>query len=337
MGKKICISAITLFLTFVLGIVGYKILVGSHVTVLDCVYMTMITLATVGYGEIIDLSQNPAARIFTMFLIVIGMGNLLFLVSAMTSFLVDGRLNLILWRRKVMKTIEHFEHHFIVCGAGDTGMHIVDELVKTKKEFVVIEEHPELVETLKQKFPDAIIIDGDATEETVLRYAGIEKAKGIACVLPTDKDNLFLTVTAKQLNPHLRIIAKIISTTNSDKFIRAGAAAVVPQKFIGGLRVAAELIRPKVVDFLDLMIREKQNIRIEEVEVPEHSWIVGKKLEELGIRQKVGVQLIAIHDSETHAYNYYLDGKTVIPKKAALVAIGEPDVIARLEKFVHKG
>ncbi|MFC1512458.1 potassium channel family protein [bacterium] len=331
MGKKFYIALLLLLTTFLIGIIGYKTIIGSHVTIVDCVYMTLITLSTVGFGEIVDLTNYPLARIFTMFLILIGMGNLLFLISSFTSFLVEGKLKRIFWRRKVMKIINSYNNHFIICGAGNTGIHIIDELFKTKKEFVVIEQNQKVIEELREKYSNTAVIEGDATSDTVLLSAGIKKAKGLVCVLPHDKDNLFLIVTAKQLNPIIRIISKINNLEHDEKLIRAGASSTVPPDYIGALRMASELIRPNVVGFLDAMLRDKSNLRVEELSVPEHSWVIGKTLKELNIRQKVGLQLIAIQDNNTCEYNYHPNGDTVIQKDSTLLTIGEP---VKFEKFI---
>jgi voltage-gated potassium channel len=336
MNKKIYFSLFLLLVTFLIGIVGYKLLVGNHITILDCIYMTLITLSTVGFGEIFDLTTFPAARILTMILILMGMGNLLFLVSSFTSMLVDGRLNRMLWRRKVMKKIGSYSEHFIICGAGNTGRHIINELIRTKREYVIIEQDLAEVEVLKELFPDAAIIDGDAADDNILLSAGIEKAMGLASVLPTDKDNLFLTVTANQLNHDLRIISKLINLENRDKLIRAGAASIVPPNFIGALRLVSELIRPKVVGFLDIMLRDKHNLRVEEIDVGEKSWVIGKTLQDLQIRQKVGIQVIAIETAKTGKFNYYPEGKTLVEKNDTLVVIGEPDRYKKFVAFVKK-
>jgi voltage-gated potassium channel len=334
MNKKLYLSLGFLILTFFIGVIGYKILVGNHITITDCVYMTLITLSTVGFGEVINLDGNPGARVFTMFLIVIGMGNLLYLLSSFATLLLSGKLNDILWRRKIMKTIKKYDKHFIVCGAGNTGLHVINELIRTNREFVIVEQDLELIESLKISFPNVAIIEGDATEDNTLISAGIEKAKGLACVLPTDKDNLFLTITASKLNPKLRIISKVIHIKNRDKMMTAGASSIVGPNFIGALRIVSELIRPKVVTFLDIMLRDKKNLRVEEVEIPEKSKLIGKSLQDLQIRQKVGLQVIAILDRETDEYNYYPEGKSMITQFTTLIVIGEPDKFKKLQTFV---
>ena len=230
-----------LFLTFLLR-PSDKILIGPEATYFDCFYMTIITLSTVGYGETIDLTGNTPARVFTIILILVGMSNLIFVLTAITSSIIDGQLNRYLRRRRMKKTIGNLDEHLIVCGAGNTGHHIIQELYNTKKDFVVIEENEEVFEDLQNKFLDIICIHGDATKDETLEMAGVDKAKAIAAVLPYDKDNLFLTITAKQLNPKIRIISKIMNLENKRKLIRAGASSIVPPQFIGALRLVSEMV-----------------------------------------------------------------------------------------------
>ena len=216
MKKRLYYAVGFLILTFIVATFGYKFLIGEEATYFDCFYMTIITLSTVGYGETIDLTGNTPARVFTIVLILVGMSNLIFVLTAITSSVIDGQLNRYLRRKRMKKIINELDNHLIVCGAGNTGHHIIQELYNTKKEFVVIEENHETYEELQNKYLDIICIHGDATKDEVLQEAGVEKAKAIAAVLPYDKDNLFLTITAKQLNPKIRIISKIMNSKISE-------------------------------------------------------------------------------------------------------------------------
>ena len=294
--------------------------------------MTIITLSTVGYGEIFDLSNNLPARIFTVVLILVGM-SLIFVLTAITSSIINGQLNQFLRRRKMSKTINKFTNHLIVCGAGNTGQHIIQELYNTKKQFVVIEENIEVYEDLQNKFLDIICIHGDATKDEILESAGINKAKAIAAVLPYDKDNLFLTITAKQLNPKIRIISKIMNLENKRKLIRAGANSIVPPQFIGALRLVSEMVRPKVVGFLDNMLRDKRNL-IEEVIIPKNSWVIGKKFSDIQLREKVGLQVIAFQDPISQGYNYCPMPDDIIQEEMTLITMGDPDRIQTLEDYI---
>jgi voltage-gated potassium channel len=334
MKKQLYYAIGFLLLTLITATLGYKILIGGNATYFDCFYMTIITLSTVGYGETIDLTGNIPARIFTIVLILVGMSNLIFVLTAITSSVIDGQLNRYLRRKKMIKVIDGLDNHLIVCGAGNTGIHIIQELYNTKKDFVVIEENNNVYEELQNKFLDIICINGDATKDDVLEQAGIEKAKAVAAVLPYDKDNLFLTITAKQLNPKIRIISKIMNLDNKRKMIRAGASSIVPPQYIGALRLVSEMVRPNVVGFLDNMLRDKKNLRIEEIKVQKNSWVIGKSLQMLDLRKKVGLQVIATQDPISQSYNYSPSSDDIILENMNLITLGEPEQIANLEKYI---
>ena len=330
------LSIFILCITLVFGVSGYHILSEEPITLVDSLYMTIITLSTVGYGEIIDLSQNPEGRIFTMILILLGMSNLLYVLSSLSNLIVQGHVQEYFKRRKQMKKITEFDQHFIVCGAGNTGHHIISELIKNDRDFVVIEKNPEVVETLKNQYMDAVILEGDASDDQTLIQAGIEKAEAIASVLPYDKDNLFLTITAKHLNKNCRIISKVMSLDNTTKLKRAGANAVVPPQFIGALRLVSELIRPTVVSFLDNMLRQDDTVRIEEVLVPTDSWICEKEIKDLQIPQKVGVQIIAIKAKLKNKINYSPKSDELIHPNDTLITIASPEQIESLKAYISK-
>jgi len=335
MKKQLYTAIGFLLVTFFTATIGYKILIGPEASYFDCFYMTIITLSTVGYGETIDLTNNIPARVFTILLILVGMSNLIFVLTAITSSIINGTLNQYLRRRKMNKEINNLNDHLIICGAGNTGQHIIQELYNTRKDFVVIEENKEVYEELQNKFLDIICIHGDGTKDEVLENSGIENAKAIAAVLPYDKDNLFLTITAKQLNPKIRIISKIMNLENKRKLIRAGADSIVPPQFIGALRLVSEMVRPKVVGFLDNMLRDKKNMRIEEIKVPKNSWAIGKTLEDLDLRNKVGLQIIAFQDPISQAYNYSPDKNDILQENMTLITMGERENIDNLEKFIE--
>ena len=321
--------------TLTIATLGYRILVGPEITLFDSFYMTIITLSTVGYGEIFDISDNTPARIFTILVILIGMSNLIFVLTAVTSSIINGHLNQFFRRKKMKQTIKKFDNHLIICGAGNTGQHIIQELINTKRNFVVIEKDPEIYDKLQNTFLNIVCIKGDATQDETLQEAGIDKATAIAAVLPYDKDNLFLTITAKQLNPTVRIISKVMNLENKRKLIRAGANSIVPPQFIGALRLVSEMIRPKVVGFLDNMLRDKKNHRIEEIVVPKNSWTIGKTLKDLNIREKVGLQIIAILDPISQNYNYYPNATDTILENMTLITLGDSERIETLTKFIN--
>src|SRR3972149_2536720 len=257
------IFQIIALLLFILcsGVIGYHLIEGW--SLFDALYMTVITLATVGYGEIHTLPH--AGRIFTIFLIFGGMGILLYGVTEMTAFVVEGEMTGYLRRRTMKQRIGKLSNHYILCGWGLKGEHVLDELLRTKRQCVVVEIDANKVIRLHER--NAMVVEGDATHDDILIIAGIERAAGLVATLPTDKDNLFVVITARGLNPKLRIVAKVDEIGTREKFLRSGANTTVSTNFIGGLRMASELIRPDAVNFLDTMLRDNSSLRVEDGQV----------------------------------------------------------------------
>ena len=287
-----------LLVTCVVGaaVIGYVVL--GHASILDAIYMAVITIAGVGYGEIIPTEHNPVLRIFNMFVVVIGVTITVYVFSVVTAFLVEGELRNLFWRRKMQKRINELTDHFILCGVGETGRHTVDELNRTQTPFVVIESAEDNIKKLQQAAPgqydEILYLIGDATDETVLEQAGIDRAKGIIFALSSDKDNLVATIIARQRNPKLRVITRCIDPRYDERMKKAGADSTVSPNRIGGMRMASEALRPHVVGFLDLMLREhSRTLRIEEIEVHSHSPWVGKSLQELNIRGTYNLMVLA--------------------------------------------
>ncbi len=327
--RKMLTALILILIVICGGILGYTTLEGW--SLLDAIYMTVITLATVGYGEIHPLSSQ--GRIFTMGLILSGIGIIGYGMSVFAAFIVDGELGRLMKRRKMQKQIQKLSNHFIICGAGDTGRWIVEEFLKTKIPFVVIEKDHTTLEMLKNQ---GVLqcIEGDATKDAVLLEAGIERARGLVSALHTDKDNVFVVLTARALNPHLKIVSRVVEEESEKKLLAAGAHKVVSPNFIGGLRMASLLIRPAVVDFLDTMLREGDGtLRLEEIEVPPHSSLSGKTLGEAQIPQKTGLIVIAIKNRQEGKYTYNPKPSTHIQKGDILIVMGEPEQIDKLRKL----
>jgi voltage-gated potassium channel len=267
---------------------------GPQVTLLDAFYMAVVTISTVGYSEIVNTQTNPALRLFNIFFILIGIGIMLYAFSASTAFIVEGELNHIFRRRKMEKLIRDMHDHLIICGAGETGTYLVKELLKTGNVFVVIDHEEERLGRIS-KLGEVPVLKGDGRDEGVLTAARIQTARGLASVLPEDKDNLLTTVTARQLNPNLRIVARCAEAGMVEKLLRHGANAAISPNMIGGMRLASELIRPSVVTFLDTMLREQSGtMRVEEIAVLDGSPWVGKKLREMDLHGRYELLALAI-------------------------------------------
>jgi voltage-gated potassium channel len=321
--KRLIKGLIFTFITIAVGTAGYEILGGPEWSLLDSIYMTIITLTSVGFGEIQDLSDNPYARILTIFIILFGMGSILFVVSSITGFIVEGELTNVFGRRKMLKEISSLKNHFIVCGIGNTGYVVVKELIQTQRDFVVVDTDLKELEKLSET--DKILyINDDATNDKALVNAGIHEAQGLITILPDDKDNLFVTLTAKQLNPDLRIVSKGVEEHTIKKLKLAGAASVVMPSSIGGLRMVSELIRPAAVSFLDKMLRTQKgkSYRIEEITIPPESQFIGKTLSQADLLKGTRVLIVAMKVKDED-FTYNPDDKSVITDGTVIVTLGE--------------
>jgi voltage-gated potassium channel len=295
---------------------------GPEVTLLVAVYMAVITITTVGYGEIVDTHANPGLRLFNIFFILVGIGIMLYVFSVSTAFIVEGELNHYIRRRKMMKQIRDMNDHLIICGAGETGAYLVKELMKTGNVFVVIDHDESRLERIAQ-MGDVPVIKGEGGDENILTTARIHHARALATVLPEDKDNLLITVTARLLNPNLRIVARCAESRMIEKLLRHGANSAISPNMIGGMRLASELIRPSVVSFLDVMLRDHSGtLRVEEIAVAESSSWVGKKLKDLGMQGRYNLLTLAIRNPDGEMkFNPRED--TVLGKSDVLVVMGD--------------
>ena len=247
------------------GTIGYRLIGGEQYSLLDCFYMTFITIATIGFSEIVDLSGHPEGRVFTVFVAFAGIAAMTYLTSTVTAFLIEGRINEALWRRRMDKHIHKLKNHYIICGIGRVGRNVAHELTTTHHTYVVVDEDLHAIEVHLEKFPGHVYIHGDASEDDVLQKAHIETARGVFAVTGDDSKNLVISLTAKQLNPAVRVVARCHEIRNTEKMRKAGADAIVSPDFTGGLRIASAMIRPHVVTFLDRMLKSDENLRVEEV------------------------------------------------------------------------
>lgn len=233
------------------------------------------------------------------------------------------------------KNISKLNNHFIICGADTTGKFILEEMLKTNRQFVVIERDKNIVNELTGK--NMLVIEGDATHDEILISAGIKNAKGLISVLPSDKDNLFVVLTARGLNHNLRIVAKSVEEESAEKLRRAGADSIVSPNYIGGLRMVSEMIRPTVVSFLDTMLREKEStLRVEDVEIVPMSNFIEKTLEELRIPQKVNLIVVAIKHPKTGTFEFNPKGSSRLEKDDCLIVIGEIEEVDKLKELVKE-
>ena len=291
--RKIRLPFFLLGLLFFGGAAGYKLIFPQE-TWEHLFLMTAITLSTVGYGDFLHIENNSLASWYTMALIVTGMVLVLYSVSSLTAFIVEGDIKEVFFVKSMKRKIARMQNHYIVCGAGRTGVHVISELFSTGQEFIVIEKDPRVAEEIRAEFPGTPVLVGDSSSDALLEEARISHARGLVATLSSDKDNLYLTISARMLNPDMQIASRAIETTMTKKLKKAGADHVVSPNFIGGMRIASEILRPHVVTFLDRMLRGKDtSIRVEEVKIQADSRLAEKNLRDSKIYEKTGVTIIA--------------------------------------------
>ena len=250
------------------GMFGYRVLSHGHASYLDSLYMTWITVVTVGYSEIIDLSNNPAGRVFTMIIGTAGIANIYYSFSKLTVFIVESKFDEVLRRRKMQDQIDHMRDHYILCGIGRVGGNVAHELMVTERSLVAIDESMEAIELFRERHPTAAVLHGDASDDELLTRAGATRAAGVFAITGDDGKNLLITLSVKQLNPRARVVARCHEVRNIEKLKRIGADAIVSPDFTGGMRIASSMLRPTVVTFLDEMLRTEEKLRVEEIAVP---------------------------------------------------------------------
>jgi voltage-gated potassium channel len=347
--ERLVAASIALVAIFLAGSFGFyglgRVYLGPQVwDYAACAYMTVMTITTVGIGELPRLHDVPGARLYTIIVLLSGLGVAAYFVSALTTYFIEGEFARTRIRRRMNRVLNEIHDHIIVCGVGTTGVHVVEELVWTKRPLVAIDRDPARLDRLQELTADLLpTVVGDATEDEVLERAGIKRARGIVAALTDDKDNLFIVVSARQLNPTLRIIAKGVDLGAGEKLKRAGADSVVNPAYIGGVRMVSEMIRPQVVEFLDLMLRDKdKNLRIEEVLVPRGSPLVGKPIFEAQIRQHTNLLVVAVREpapasDQPGRFVYNPGPETLIVENMALIVLGETDSVHKLRGAIGRG
>jgi voltage-gated potassium channel len=297
--------------------------------VMDAFYMTIITIAAVGYGEVNKLS--PQGRIFTVMLIFMGVGYFIYVASGLIQFLVEGRIRLVLGRRKLDTQINKLHDHFIICGYGRIGRELARFLIEKYLDVVVIEREEARV---GQMDDDGVLyLIGEATNEKVLKRAGIERAKGLITVVATDADNVFLVLIARQINPKLFIVARAGQDDAKKTLTAAGADKVISPYDLGARRMAHAILRPTVIKFLEMAFADdKVDIQVEEITIRSDSELVGMSIVDSGIRNNFDLMIIVIRKpGDDMVFNPTAD--TVIEAGDIMVVVGSARNIKRLERI----
>jgi voltage-gated potassium channel len=298
---------------------------------LDALYMTVITISTVGYREVNQVGD--VGRVFTILLVAIGVGFTLYVAAAVVQFMVEGRIRIILGRRRLDKKINRLKNHYIVCGYGRIGRVICRNLRRKPLDVVAIDNGPELIPVMDE---DGILyVSGDAADEASLIKAGIQRAKGLVAALATDMDNVFLVLTARQLAPELTIIARASQEAVKSKLQAAGADSVESPYEMGAVSMAHHIIQPTVTNFLDLAFAHgRKDIQMEEIPVSESSELVNVPLKDSGIRQNYNLIIMAIKKPDGDML-FNPSYEAAIMPDDTVIAVGELENLQKLEKLLN--
>ncbi len=303
------------------GTIGFMTLEGWNV--LDALYMTVITLSTVGFGEIHPISA--AGKIFIIVLITAGVGAVAYLFSTLSQYVVSGALTGSFRSRRMQRIIDALSGHFIVCGYGRVGQHVVSDLEDRGRRCVVIESDS----TTAERLADRLVVIGDAADDDALRRAGINRARGLVAATGDDADNLFITLSARSLNPNTLIVARANDPASEPKLLRAGATHVISPFSISGHRIASQLLNPSITDFLDVVMHSADlELWLEEVTVTAGSDLEGKAMETAMLRLEVGANIIAIRRAEHRGF-------TTVPQTGLQVQSGDVMIALGTQEQLH--
>lgn len=325
MHKKIIIAMLMIFLSLVFGTVGYQVVMGW--SWYDAFYMTLITITTIGYKEVYELT--PEGRALTMVLILFGVFGVLYAFTAIGQFILEGQMRDLFRRRRMEKKAGSLTNHVIVCGFGRMGKIIADELRSRKVPFVIIEKNPDVVRHIIDLHMN--VIEGDATADETLRKSGVEQARALVAVVESDAENLYLTLSARVLNKNCYILSRCSADTAEDKLYRAGANKVISPYRIGARQMAEFIVRPNIMRFIEMAF-EKGNIHLEiqELAVPPDSFLDGVTLLHSNLRQIYNVIVVGIRQKQSEDMIFNPPVDTRIGPEDILILLGEPERMDRL-------
>lgn len=317
-----------MFVILLFGAGGYMLIEGS--SFLDGLYMTIITITTVGYGEVVALSK--VGKIFTMVLIFTGVSFVLYVFGKMTEAVVEGGLRKAFGRINMDQKLSKLENHYIVCGYGRIGNVICQSLKDNKRDFVIIESDPAETKNIASK--GFLFVEGEAADDEVLIKAGIKRAKGLIAVVSSDAENVYITLSAKELNSKVFVMGRTSGKKGAEtKLLRAGADKVISPYYIGARQMANMLLRPTVIDFLDLTFHAgEMGLRLEELVVPENASFANMSLMDSGIRKNYEIIVVAIKRRGEAQMIFNPSHQTIIKPGDIIIILGEHQDIRRLER-----
>lgn len=321
--REILLATITLIFVIAVGTLGYRLIEGWPW--MDGLFMTFITLTTIGFAEVRPLSD--VGRFFTIILALTGIGIVTFVAARSAQLLLaSDRLR----ERQKMKRINQLENHYIVCGYGRVGQRLAEDLDHAGREYVVIDQSEHEVEQLQEE--GRLYVQGNAEDEETLSKAGIDRAFGLILALPEDSSNVFVTLTAREMNPNVFILARTIDHRNRSKLLHAGADKVIAPSEVGADRMAQVILRPNVDQFLERVLRAGAlSLQIDEVEVKPGATLAGQTLAESNFRQQFSAIVIGMIDqSEGNRMDFNPDPSAEIQEGDILIVLGDPDMIRTL-------
>lgn len=333
--RRLLQSLVVLGGVMLAGGFGYFLLGRGAWTLEESIYMSVITVSTVGFAELPGFHHVAGTRELTTAVIILGVGSVAYFQSTLTAFLVEGTIGQS-WRRNRMKNqIAGLSDHVVVAGIGSTGRHVVEELRATSIPLVAIDRNLEHLERVAAELGnDLLYLHGDATDDDVLRDAGVERARGIVTTLDDDKANLFVTLSARSMNSGARIISRVIEPETAAKMTRAGANMTVSPNMIGGKRMANELLRPEVTAFFDEMLRDRHDLRLEEIVIDGRCIYVDRPLSDLPPRSEADVLVLAVKDADKFRYNP--PPSLVLRAGSVVVTMGEANELENLRRAVAR-
>lgn len=316
----------------VVGVLGYMIL--AQMSFLDALYQTIITISTTGFRDLADeKTHSPVTRLFTICLLVSGITVVAFAFSILTRSLIEGELRQFIGFHRTRRRVRFMKNHFIVCGYGRMGATITAALQREKIPVLVVDKKPEWHSELDEK--DIACVIGDATQDEVLHEAAIEKARGLIAVTDSDPENLFITLSARQMSPSLIIVSRALTDEAEKKLLRAGASRVILPYKLGAHQIAQAALRPNVVDFIEIATRTSNlDIEIEEMRVGATSPLAGKPLREATILRELGLIVIGIRRAEEKLMHFHPSAATVIGVGDTLIALGKSENLESVRKHL---
>ncbi len=316
-------------LVVIIGVVGIRYFEGF--SLLNALWFIVESLTTTGYGDFAPVTTG--GKIFMMFMLLVGIGLVLYAVGEGMAMLIEGRLSDLLGRHSMERKVAKLEHHILICGAGRVGSEVIHNLKQDQVPFVVIESDQIAIEELRER--DLLIVEGDATDDEVLLEAGVLRARGLIASLPSDADNVFITLTAKELNPDIIVVARANRRDSESKLLRAGADRVVAPELLGGRRMAVSILRPATVEFVDtIMHRSGNDIEIEEITVADTSSLCNQTMGQAAIKDRTGALVIAI--MRNGDISGIPNDSDLIKARDVLICIGHRDQLISLENLALK-